>query len=62
MLVSSNLRYADEEDVILESFKQTNISYDLILHPQLIGKLFENDERLLHKLGNLKKILLKTLD
>ena len=61
MLVSSNLRYADEEDVILESFKQTNISYDLILHPQLIGKLFENDERLLHKLGNLKKDLIENI-
>ena len=61
MLVSQNLRYADDEDVILESFTHTNISYDLILHPLLTGKLFENDERLLHKIGKVKNHLIKKI-
>mgnify|MGYP001240006513 FL=1 len=58
MLVSKNLRYADDEDIVLESFNHVNISYDLILHTQLTGKLFENDNRLLHKIGNLRRDLI----
>ena len=49
MLVSKDLRHADDDDIIIESFSHSNIAYDLVLHPLLTGKLFENDTRLLHK-------------
>ncbi len=57
MLVTKESRFADEEDFVIESGVHSNISYDIILHPMLIGKLFENDKRLLHKVGNIKQDL-----
>ena len=61
MLVSKDLRYANDEDLIIESFIHSNISYDLVLHPELTGKLFEDDKRLLHKIGSIKRDLVQKL-
>jgi hypothetical protein len=61
MLVSKDLRHADDDDIIIESFSQSNIAYDLVLHPLLTGKLFENDTRLLHKIGSLEEGLIQKI-
>lgn len=62
VLADSDLNFATDLDLFIQSKVHSNLSYDIVVYEDLEGVMFEEDSRFLHKIGRVKQEFIEQIE